>query len=278
MGLFKSKSKPSLNISEETRIWIEHNIGWLRNTFNKKDPFQLKIIIGDQHDFPLNLDGTHESCLQASAIIAQQMQININEVQIVFTKPHLKEIDMGTGMNLFMQSHENFNENLGSFFNKNENNLCIVTINETILKQPQQMIATLAHEFSHIKLLGENRIPYNDEPLTDLTTVVYGFGIFNANTAFEYHQFDHGWSYQTSGYLNQAEWAYALGLFSFIKQDYNPHWKKYLNKTIRKDVDRNLAWMVSNKEKVKLELQQTPAPSIYQFAKPGDHQALPPKK
>jgi hypothetical protein len=43
----------------------------------------------------------------------------------------------------------------------------------------------LAHEFSHIKLLGENRMQENHEHLTDLFTVVFGLGIFNANASFK---------------------------------------------------------------------------------------------
>lgn len=51
------------------------------------------------------------------------------------------------------------------------------------LDEPEHMIATLAHEIAHIKLLGENRMEENDEIMTDLKTLFFGLGVFNANAA-----------------------------------------------------------------------------------------------
>ena len=53
------------------------------------------------------------------------------------------------------------------------------------LDEPENMVAVLAHEIAHIKLPGESRMEENDERITDLTTIFFGLGIFNANAAFQ---------------------------------------------------------------------------------------------
>ena len=55
------------------------------------------------------------------------------------------------------------------------------------------------------------------ELATDLLTVYLGFGIFGANSAFNFSQhhdtMSQGWKYSRSGYLNERAWVFALALF-----------------------------------------------------------------
>ncbi len=114
-------------------------------------------------------------------------------------------------------------------------------------------MATLAHEFAHIKLLGENRLDFNDESLTDLTTVVFGCGIFNAKSSFkEFKSFD-GYGHNTLGYLKQREWGYALALYSFYRNEEKPDWIKFLSPNLKSDVKKGLDFVHANTDKVFLE-------------------------
>lgn len=58
-----------------------------------------------------------------------------------------------------------------------------ILVEEKQLENPLSLIATLAHEMAHYKLLGEGRTGENDEVLTELTVLIFGLGIFNANTS-----------------------------------------------------------------------------------------------
>jgi hypothetical protein len=77
---------------------------------------------------------------------------------------------------------------------------CVVAIDRANIGNPTALLAVIAHELGHVRLLGENRIPAgrpDSEPLTDLLTVYLGMGIFTANAAFG---FSHGpKSWRTSG-------------------------------------------------------------------------------
>ena len=111
-------------------------------------------------------------------------------------------------------------------------------------------MATLAHEFSHIKLLGERRIAENDEMLTDLSTVVFGLGIFNANSCFKQFKLFNAWGHNSIGYMKQQEWGYALALYAYFREEENPEWVKYINANIKSDFKKSQAYILSNSDKV----------------------------
>lgn len=98
-----------------------------------------------------------------------------------------------------------------------------ISYDPSLLAKPAWLIATLAHEICHPLLFSIAEEPPGgpdmEEFATDLAVTVFGFGIFNANTAVAFTQFSdsatgtQGWSFQGQGYLSPAERAFALALF-----------------------------------------------------------------
>lgn len=94
----------------------------------------------------------------------------------------------------------------------------IISFNPDIVDDATALVATFAHEFSHY-LTCKSEVPppggwENWEFATDLTAVHLGFGIFMANSAFAFQQFQgdgaQGWSARRSGYLSETELVHAL--------------------------------------------------------------------
>ena len=138
------------------------------------------------------------------------------------------------GGRIFLES-ENNKTTAGLYFGREPDGLFHVALERKKLAQPENMVATLAHELSHIKLLGENKVEENDEKLTDLTTVIFGMGIFNANGAFQTYTTIDSSGWRKMGYLTQMEWGYALALFESTKRQKNPSWLSYLSPNVRQD-------------------------------------------
>jgi len=97
------------------------------------------------------------------------------------------------------------------------------------------MVAVLAHEIAHIKLLGEDRLATNNEPLTDLATIFFGLGVFNANEAFRTSQTYESYSWRATGYLSQPQWGYALALFAHLRDEISPCWIDHLTPNVKSD-------------------------------------------
>jgi len=101
----------------------------------------------------------------------------------------------------------------------------LITYNPDQVRDPGALVATFAHELAHYLAHSCEDDPPGGEDLhehaTDLLAVFQGFGIFLANSAFSFQQFQgagsQGWSSRRQGYLSQYELVYALALFCQLK-------------------------------------------------------------
>jgi len=129
----------------------------------------------------------------------------------------------------------------------------IVAIEASNLHDPMALVATIAHELSHARLLGEGRLTGKEEdhePVTDLTTVFFGLGIFNANCAFRFSQWSragrHGWNAATLGYLSEEMFGYALGLWTLVRDEENPAWVRHLRTNPRVYMKQTVRFLKAN--------------------------------
>ena len=235
-------------VDDEMREWIEYAMQWLFVTFDEKACKEQKVYASLKellNDFDLQTASLND----LAKIVAQLMDINIDEVVVEVYDEGERVIETEGGK-LFTQTEEGEQTTAGLYVGKNKDGKYEVGIEKSILKDPVNLIATIAHEFSHIKLLGENRIEDNDEYLTDLLPIIYGLGVFGANSVFSFRQTNTEWAYKTSGYLTQMEWGYALAVYCWLREDKNPDWINSLPRNIQADYKRSLKFMENNPDKI----------------------------
>ena len=116
----------------------------------------------------------------------------------------------------------------------------VVAIRSSQFKDPLCLVATMAHELGHVILLGRGLMSpqtSDHEPMTDLLTVYLGFGVFNANAANRFKQFQderrQGWSIQRLGYLTEEIFGYALAKFSVERGEGRVEWQRHLSTNVR---------------------------------------------
>lgn len=101
----------------------------------------------------------------------------------------------------------------------------VITYAPDLVDRPADLVATLAHELAHYLLAGHADLAADEthELMTDLMVAYTGFGIFGANSAFNFSQygdaFSQGWSSHRSGYLSPRSWAFALAVFASLHGD-----------------------------------------------------------
>ena len=122
----------------------------------------------------------------------------------------------------------------------------IITYNPSLSADPQQMVATFAHELAHYLTATAAEPPpggwENWEFATDIAATFLGFGVFMANNAFSFNQFTdvdaQGWQSRRNGYLSEAEHCFALALFLLLKkipiEEATRHLKPNLAKMLKK--------------------------------------------
>jgi hypothetical protein len=243
-GFSKKDKKPLCPIPDERRQWLEHAFDWLAGTFGEDSIRRRKVLVPHHSDFPIRYNGDPQTAWDTLAVVARNMEVDPGDIELIFYQEGVDELSSGSvfGHKLYMGETKFAS---GRYFGKAHDGKYHIGLDKRKLHQPEFMVATLAHELAHIKLLGEERLEENDEQLTDLTTVAFGLGVFNANAAFTTFQDfqSHGW--QKLGYLKQMDWGYVLALFARLREENDPEWAKQLCKNVQSDFRKSYLYLVS---------------------------------
>jgi hypothetical protein len=245
--IFKSKKYEPLDYKH--RKYFEYNFLWLCDMFPEVDLLERKIFVPNYNDFPIQWNGSENNAFDAAKIICGNMQIPFEDIELYFYQEGVEELNAGFTP-IIMQNAENKLSAAGRYHGKNKKGKYKISINEISLKNAERLITTITHELAHVKLMNLKEFANADEHLTDLSTVFFGFGIFTANSSFNFFQNNNRWGYSRVGYLNQDEWAYSLALLAFSREEDKPEWSLYLNKTIKKEFNRCLKYLLENEDEI----------------------------
>jgi regulator of sirC expression with transglutaminase-like and TPR domain len=212
-------------------------MGWLLGQFGRERLQRAKIITPTRQFFPDHYDNSETAARALFNRTCAFMEVDPASVELVFYQPTHRP---GLGRRMVRSRREW----AGLFgFGQGKN---IVQIDATLLPQPESVIATFAHELAHQMLLGSKRICESDpdhELVTDLTTVFFGMGVFNANDSLENHfRLDRrGEEIGPLGYLTPTTWGYALALCAWLRNEEKPRWAAWLRPAIRRVFRRSAA-------------------------------------
>jgi hypothetical protein len=115
-------------------------------------------------------------------------------------------------------------ESLGTF-SSGAGGEIVITYHPALLDEPENLIATFAHELSHYLLWSFNSDPpariQSDECATDVGAVFLGFGVICANEALRERRrlADGGvWTYWSGGgYIGTTGFSCALAIFGMLR-------------------------------------------------------------
>ena len=150
-----------------------------------------------------------------------------------------------------------------------EDGRAVISLDSSETADPSVLTAIAVHEICHVKLLGEGRISArraDQERLTDLLTVFFGFGVFSTNAALRFARARRGWSivpqgdlddltlnaarhndgYNRLGYLKSQEFGYAMACFCWLRRETNPAWARALNPGPLTYLKQGLAYLSRN--------------------------------
>jgi len=232
-----------LPLNEERRLSIDDAFLYLQELFGKDLLLKKPVITPYDIMVPQEINSPADIELLAGNI-ARIMDIDPDNIELGLFEG-AKPVDPMT-----YDKDPNDITAAGLYYGKNENGKYLVTLADNMNAEPQRLIATIAHEFAHIKLLGEERMAENSEELTDMLPLFYGFGLFNAGHVFTFSKDKEGWSSSTLGYLSQADWAYLFALYLYERGEKEPEWFEYLNKTVAKDCRKAYDFIMANPDKV----------------------------
>ncbi len=234
---------PGLALNEERRLSIDDAFLYMQELFGEDLVKQKPVLTIHDALFPVEIKDL-SAVIPLTYTIAKIMDIDPDDLEIGFF-----EGDKGADMDLQNGSYQ-YSGAAGLYYGKNENGKYEVTFSDTLYREPERLIATIAHEFAHIKLLGEERMEENSEEMTDMLPLFYGFGLFNSNSVFKFSGETNRWSTSKLGYLTQVDWAYLFALYLYVRNEKEPEWMQYMNRTIAKDCSFAYNFIMNNPDRV----------------------------
>jgi len=250
MPNFFKKNSLKCPIDEETRIWMENAVLWMITKFSEPRLLAVRTYTPTEEDLPFDFTGDEKVVWSIAAIICQQMDLNPDDITIGFFDQITLEVNTGSGHTIFAQPMENERYICGRYNGIDSFGKHSISLESGQLMDPEKLVATLAHELSHVKILGSGLLKENDEYLTELFTVFFGFGIFSANAAFRFFKTQNAWGYNAQGYFTQQEWGYALALYSYVHYQADPEWMKHLTPNILSDFKKGQSFILENQDKI----------------------------
>ncbi|CAN5646025.1 hypothetical protein BH24ACI3_BH24ACI3_08280 [soil metagenome] len=244
-------------VDDETREWMDHSFQWLIDELGADVLLGAEVILPTEEFFPDVYNGSEASIRKMAERICQFMDVDPEMIVLQFFEGEGRE-----RIHPLAADGEGRTHALGTY-HMNRRGKYSMSLNTDQATNPEMMVATIAHELGHVILLGEGRLDEDyeaHEPLTDLLTVVYGMGIFNANSSFVFEQWTNqqfqGWSASGAGYLSEEAFGYALALYAHLRGEVKPEWAKHLKTNLRAYLNAGTKFIKKNGTSVQVSLQE----------------------
>lgn len=240
---------PKLPISPKACAWADDSLDRLETLFGQERLLGGCVILPTPEFFPDGGEGDEAAARVLFARVCSYMRVDPGRLRLEFFEEKSAEDDLRRNLPQWEGQRSGA---AGFYRNHPEADKIVISIEASKLHDPMAAVGTMAHELAHVLLLADGLIERDIpdmEPLTDLATVFCGLGIFTANSAARFSQWDdgtkHGWSFQRLGYLPETMFGYALAAYARRRGEDKPAWAKYLNinvGTYFKQSRRYLEW------------------------------------
>ena len=213
-------------VGENERVWIEESLDWLTGQFGEAVLRRNVLMPGDAR-FPRPYRGGSDEVERVAHLLFEHLGVDRAAVAVEFEQEDPRERELLANLPSAAWS----SKGAAGHYQRSADGRPLITLTGELSSDPVALVAVLAHELGHHRLLGEHRIRAarrDGEPLTDLLTVFFGTGHFNANVADRFSQHAGGWQRRRLGYLTQPMFGYALARYAWLRGETEPAWAHLL--------------------------------------------------
>ncbi|MFF3111046.1 hypothetical protein ACFVSN_17865 [Kitasatospora sp. NPDC057904] len=236
---------PKCPVGPDERVWIEESMAWLAAEFGR-GVLERAPVLPTAEFFPGPYVGSDADIRGLIAQLCGYLDVAPNRLTIEI-EPDDGEGAMVAGLGLAHRSRS------AAGHYRRENGRPVIAVAQRQAARPVALVATIAHELGHVRLLDERRVSAerrDHEPLTDLLTVHFGLGVFTANSAFDFRQGKQGWSSSRLGYLSERMLGYALACYAYRRGESKPAWARHLDTNPRAHLKQGLRYLERNPPRV----------------------------
>lgn len=229
-------------VDAETKEWLEESFNWLIGEMSAETLTDIETVLPNEKYFPDPLTGKSGDVRRFLERVCRYMDFDPKEVDLQLYSKAMD--DQARGSKAPGQvGHPKFAYKK----QKGKYNLRLEVKQAT---KAEGLVAAIAHELAHVILIGENRLDRertDHEPMADLLTVFYGFGVFSANSAFLLAEGRNtkyeGGPHLREMYMTEEMYGYALALYAYARGESKPAWKKHLHVNVRHYFTQGLKYL-----------------------------------
>jgi len=234
LSIFGKSSPRKCPIPEASQKWIETAFPFLIQFFGEEKIKHKKVLVPHYTDFPIRYNGGPQPAWDTLHIIAAQMEVDPDSIMLDIYTDVTRTLSTGSHMGgrFYLGSDDN-PDTEPAYQGRQQDGKLHIGLEERKLSDPERLVAYIAHEIARMRLM-ESLQPEDSHQLADLTTMLFGLGVFNSNASF------YG---AKNGYVLQREWGYALALFARLRNEKDPVWTKHLTPNIRSDFAKSQTYL-----------------------------------
>lgn len=254
------RSHPKPTVTPTDQAWLLDRIPELLRTFGPERLLALPTFTPNTKYFPHDFRGNEQDAEFVLEQVCRTMDTPRSGIDLIIFDDGSK--DLGNGLQLTTADRKGWSSGVAGTYSEDTEGRYRITVNAKGLANVQGLIAILAHEAAHVKLLGEGRLDHENpehELWTDLTVIVHGYGLLQGNSAFRFDQWQdsshQGWSTGGIGYLPLQVIGFALALVVAMKGE-EPDWTRYLGTSFAPHFTKNHAFIRANMGLVEEALRQ----------------------
>jgi hypothetical protein len=250
-------SRPRCPCDPAAKRWVEDRLQWLTKQFGLHILLERPVILPTEEFFPDTWDGTPEAARRMFERVCEYIGVKSYSVNLeIFTDKTPGFLGGDAGFAAGTWSTEGGSGALDRFSPREFGapTRGTIRLERSVLDRPDALVGVMAHELSHQRLLGENRYlsdKFDNELLTDLTAVYYGFGVFLANdprkSTGELKKWP-GTNLHRPTYLSVPMLAYALAHIAWHRDEDRPLWSKHLRWAPRAEFKMGLKFLQKTAE------------------------------
>lgn len=229
--------RPSCPVDDAAKAWTEERLQWLAGEFAEELGYEFRTLEPIAKYFPDPYDASRKSVQCLFERVCGYMGVVPETVRLKFIKE---------SRNLWLVNER------GDWLPSGAAGLyegATIRIATDQIGSPGDLVGTMAHELAHYRLLGEGRAmseAFDNELLTDLTAVFFGFGIFLANCPRHYDSLLTKWPGTTLNkpeYMTAPMFGYALAHVAWFREEERPVWAKHLESGARANLKQGLRFL-----------------------------------
>ena len=245
------KKKIKSPVSEADEEWLNADLTWLREAFGEEHFQSIPTKTPTIDFYNRTFSGIEDDAQYVLEQTQKMMGLENVKIQLDFFDHGTVHSEDGSLLTTPSNSIDGSWNSAAGIYEQDKNGVTLISIERSQLKDPISLIATIAHELSHAILLGEGWLEENDEYLTDLTAIYYGYGMFLGNSSFRFAQRNtisgSVWQMSAQGYLPVQVIAYAMAWLS-VERNEELYYAKFLSKSMKKYVEQAYKYLQSNRK------------------------------